>query len=1382
MALATSRWALAQMPPATYHPSRVVIKLAEEDSRARVHTRDISIGELASHPAITEVLPLQNTLPKNVRIKESKYLRGIHILELNHSVTVRQVIEELAKYENVRYAEPLYGVELLEIPNDPAAQPSAAQYYLSIIKAYDAWSIATGSPDIVIGNIDTGVQLDHPDLADNLYYNLADPINGIDDDNNGYIDDHFGWDIANNDNDPSGDKSRHGTQVAGIHSGVANNGLGIAGVAYDSPFLAVKIFDSEDNRSFNSYGGIIYAADQGVKVMNLSWGSPNSFSQFNQDVINYAALEKDVVIVAAAGNTNEVLDFYPASYDHVISVGSSDATDQKAGYATYSRYIDLLAPGTGIYSTNSNRSYISAPGSSFAAPQVAGAAALVRQAFPQYTAIQVAEQLRVTSDDIYAIANNKDYLGMLGNGRLNIHAALTSSGTIAMQMEDVTMSGDLGDILFADDTVRIGGVLRNYINLATNVSFEVVSTSAYATVMSEQVFVGQLAPGASRHFPEGTIKVYLSRDTPKNERIVLRLDFKGNGFTDRQFVVFTANPTFLEIQGGEATVTVSDNGNLGYEQDVFKNGNGLRYEDILISNQLGIIIATDTAHVADNTVNNFQSDTRDADFTVVDGIQYFFNAEADSYAEGSFEVSGGQFDILVEQKYMGWSELDALVMEYRLINRSDSLLRDVYLGALADLNTGYAIENKTAYDASHLLGYTYDHSQEHYAGVVALRQQVAGFRGIDLGDYHDNVEEVEEILSDSMKYAFVSSGFSKTEAGTIAAGNYVAQLMSTKLDVLTPNVPVKRAFAYVFGASLAAIQDKARLVRARYDQLISKPPLLASYQVCSGGEVTIALPDGDQFDFYTDIALSQPAFSGNNWQLDDVRQDRTYYVINTDQPYPGDVRRVEVEVAATVAQFELPADTFIIDEVTKQITITDASLNSNEWSWDFDNGLFSSQQNPTVNYTLPGVYTIRLTASSGTGCLDSASQKLVVLQRNPRPANLAIDYCEGQPVLLTFVDEKKYRVYDDVGLDVPRAEGNPIEISGISGDKVLYLTNASGAIESLPATIQLKQIAFPVDIRVEHDLTDLTSNRALLVHANVNPATRADWTIEGSTYSGRSVSHQWSGAPDLQVKLTVMDTITGCAADVIDSFARAAASAPVVQDTLVCADVPLNLSPDGEGPFIYYADASKNQIIRKGAELISAGLTGDTVIYVTSIAELLESEPVPWPITVEVFHDTIAAQPEMLLLSEARGVALNAVSDLGVNWIWSVNNSFFESIRSPVLFFDSAGTYQIRLESTNDSGCKSIATLLYQVAEVTSLADNAPTIKLYPNPTLGVIHVSSHIAIASVEVFTAGGELIASRHIGARDFVLDASTWSSGAYLLTMVSVTGEVYVQRILR
>ncbi len=212
---------------------------------------------------------------------------------------------------------------------------SGLQDYLKPVRAYEAWDIEKSDTAIVIGIVDTGVKFDHEDL-DNVAYNYADPVNGIDDDNDGYIDNFRGWDVANDDNDPTADSDGHGTQVTGVSSAKTDNGAGMASSGFNSRFLPVKISETPTRYLINEYEGIIYAADHGCKIINLSWGVIEGYSAFAQDVINYAVLEKDAVVVAAGGNKDGEYNYYPASYDHVPSVGPVNVNPEKPFRGSYS--------------------------------------------------------------------------------------------------------------------------------------------------------------------------------------------------------------------------------------------------------------------------------------------------------------------------------------------------------------------------------------------------------------------------------------------------------------------------------------------------------------------------------------------------------------------------------------------------------------------------------------------------------------------------------------------------------------------------------------------------------------------------------------------------------------------------------------------------------------------------------------------------------------------------------------------------------------------------------------------------------------------------------------------------------------------------------------
>jgi len=281
-------------------------------------------------------------------------------------------VEIISGLRAVEYAEPNYYYSPQQVPDDMYFE---RLWYLNNtgqrvngkagmagadISAEEAWDLETGSADIVIAVLDSGVAFDHPDLTGNIWVNQEEiPDNGIDDDNNGYVDDSHGWDFVNNDNNPS-DYSKdlygngHGTHVAGIIAAEGNNGTGSTGVMWKARIMPVQIFDLFESSPFNAttfvvLEAIMYAVTNGANIINCSFGGP-SFSRALYDA--YAEAGKNgVLVVAAAGNDaqdNDSVSTFPASYglDNIISVAATDENDMLASYSNYGRKsVDVAAPG-----------------------------------------------------------------------------------------------------------------------------------------------------------------------------------------------------------------------------------------------------------------------------------------------------------------------------------------------------------------------------------------------------------------------------------------------------------------------------------------------------------------------------------------------------------------------------------------------------------------------------------------------------------------------------------------------------------------------------------------------------------------------------------------------------------------------------------------------------------------------------------------------------------------------------------------------------------------------------------------------------------------------------------------------------------------------------
>ena len=346
----------------------------------------------------------------------------------------------------VLYAEPVYIVHAQVTPNDPRFGELYGLHNTgqtngvadADIDAPEAWDLQTGAR-VVVAVIDSGVDYNHQDLSQNIWSNAGEIAgNGIDDDKNGYIDDIRGWDFVNNDNNPM-DDNRHGTHVAGTIAAQGNNGVGVVGVNWQAAIMPLKFLSSSGSGSTaNAIKAVDYAAKMGARISNNSWGG-GGFSQALSDAIARAGAAGHLFVAAAgnAGANNDASASYPANYalENIVSVAATDASDQRASFSNYgATTVDLGAPGVAIMSTTPSNGYQSLSGTSMAAPQVSGVAALLLASDPALTVAQLKDALFKGVDPIPALAG----LTVTG-GRLNAFNSVRGLKRITVTPADASM-------------------------------------------------------------------------------------------------------------------------------------------------------------------------------------------------------------------------------------------------------------------------------------------------------------------------------------------------------------------------------------------------------------------------------------------------------------------------------------------------------------------------------------------------------------------------------------------------------------------------------------------------------------------------------------------------------------------------------------------------------------------------------------------------------------------------------------------------------------------------------------------------------------------------------------------------------------------------------
>ncbi len=383
----------------------------ENNQQARKHR----LGKIINQFGIHRIEKAFKRLPE---------MRQYYRFHFRLSEQTQEFIKILQKIPYIEFAEriPLY--KKFYTPND--LHPD--QWNLRTVQAEGAWDLSQGNPDVWVAMVDDAVLTTHEDLAANIWQNTNEiPNNNIDDDGNGYIDDVIGWDSGDNDNDPNppntGDDSfSHGTHCAGIVSAATDNNRAIAAIGFNVTIIPVKTADDATASLVGAIEGVEYAIAAGAHVISMSWGGGPQ-SQTDQDIFNVAH-DRRITLVAAAGNDNTDTPMYPASYNHVISVGASDPDDRKASFSNYGATIDIMAPGVQIYSSTAvnESSYDSWDGTSMACPLVSGLAGLMLSLDPSLHPDKIEECLKQTADNIDAL--NQQYVGQIGAGRVNALQAM----------------------------------------------------------------------------------------------------------------------------------------------------------------------------------------------------------------------------------------------------------------------------------------------------------------------------------------------------------------------------------------------------------------------------------------------------------------------------------------------------------------------------------------------------------------------------------------------------------------------------------------------------------------------------------------------------------------------------------------------------------------------------------------------------------------------------------------------------------------------------------------------------------------------------------------------------------------------------------------------
>ncbi len=813
-----------------YLANTLVIKLKNEQAAGMLKAQSVTaqLNKAFAQFKFTSAKTAFGSSPAEVKFG----LNRIMIVRYGSNEDPLYAASKLKELSYIEWAEPQYVRRLAVVPNDPGL---SSEYNLALIQAEKAWNISEGDTSVIIGIVDTGVDWSHPDLYANIWHNPHWQSDTK------FPGDSIGWDFGGNgngnnptpDNNPIEDNPYHGTLVAGTADAVTNNSVGVAGIGFRCKIMPVKVtqanqIDPTTGDPYVIYGfdGIKYAVDNGAKVINCSWGG-GGYSNAEQEVIDYAN-SKGVLVVAAAGNDGVSEPFYPASYNHVLSVAATDQNDAVASFSNYGENIDVCAPGVGIYSTWEPNNYTYGTGTSFSSPLAAGLAALVFSHFPNYTPDQVAEQIRVNCDNIDGL--NASYQYQLGGGRINAYKALSNSNSEAVRATNFTLSdaapgGNGNGVFEPGETITILTNFTNYLSPINNLSVNLVCMDpAYATVVSGFFSKSGVSTLGTFDNAGSQFSFTLSKDVPLDAIIQFRLDYSDGSYSDFQLFSVPVNPSYFTQSGNDVSLTINSRGNYGFnDYPTNLQGDGFKFKNG--SNRLfegSLIIGTSSSTIEDAARGANQS-YEDTSFSIVQPFKtYTPGSIADEQGIGIFnDDNAGANKLGITTRLQSYSFNSApynnfIILKYSFTNNSDKTISNFYAGIFSDWDLVDGQNDSTEYDYTGNFGYAF-HNAAGFDTLVAtalISSTNYGYWAI-MNDGSDGSWGIYNGFYPSNKWQAISSGIGKSKAGS----GDISEVTSGGPFSIPAGQTIDVAFAIAAGTSLGDIRTAVANARIKYQSI-----------------------------------------------------------------------------------------------------------------------------------------------------------------------------------------------------------------------------------------------------------------------------------------------------------------------------------------------------------------------------------------------------------------------------------------------------------------------------------------------------------------------------------------------------------------------------------
>jgi len=829
------------------------------------HYQILTITPVFGTKALSKIEEFHQGLKKSAgqAIELAQALQHTYTITYQSDADPNLVAREIEKMDGVIYAEPHFTHQIAGteyIPNDPLIGSDSHNYF-DYHNLFRAWGISKGSSDVVIAIIDTGVYYDHPDLKGNLW---ANPQPGYADsimEEFEIVNDTIGWNFWESGDiyrgeppvqnaNPVGNYSRHGTEVAGIAAAVTDNGEGMAGVGFQTQYMAVKVGGTKmyPNRVAFGYHGILYAALNGADVINCSFIGAGR-SNFGAEVIAFAR-EMNAIVVAAIGNIrNNSISFsgaYPASFPDVLAVGAvSDSFDDKiAAFSNYGFLVDVFAVGENVLSTTFNYDesnmtwtpgYRSSSGTSLSTPIVSGLVALLRAKYPDWPPERITNQILGTARSIYHANPDPRYEDRLGRGAIDAYAALTEDISL-ISLKGFTFESDEGEKINIGETGTLSVKGIHYGSTSPDILFRLEPMQSGISLPINNLTLGSLEPGEQFDISfTVTINNEYRLDSVPSFRLTYSIDDEDDQVYTGSYIIEYERLLYEVLDNNKITASFPSDGSIGFmNPDGQSVGIGFipaGHTNVL--KEAGLMISG--YRNAEKVVINQVRDSLDISrhFQPVKNMRLLRDRSIHNALLGNATFTSAnhpianELEIEMEVLSQNVSEVDRVIfLRYHITNNSDVIYDDMAFGLFNNWEIQEVGDHHTDFIEEENLFIVNHESPSPYIGIATLggvsgalainnrsgmTLDMAESRSDSLGfgiEYHEDDSEFDG-FTDAEKYLALNAGIDHSKK----TAEDLSSVLGTGPYKLYPQSSITIGFIYAWSFSLQHLREQVANAR-----------------------------------------------------------------------------------------------------------------------------------------------------------------------------------------------------------------------------------------------------------------------------------------------------------------------------------------------------------------------------------------------------------------------------------------------------------------------------------------------------------------------------------------------------------------------------------------